>query len=42
MEAAELPLALSLGLPKADGVFVLSTVTGAPAAQAGISVEATL
>jgi TPR repeat protein len=38
MEAVELPLALSLGLPKADGAFVFSTVTGAPAAQAGIGV----
>jgi TPR repeat protein len=38
MEAVELPLALSLGLPKADGAFVLNMVPGAPAAQAGIRV----
>ena len=38
MEAVELPLALSLGLPKADGAFVFNTITGAPAAQAGIGV----
>ena len=38
MEAVELPLALSLGLPKADGAFVLNMVTGAPAAQAGVRV----
>ena len=38
MEPVELTLALSLGLPKADGAFVLNMVTGAPAAGAGIRV----
>jgi TPR repeat protein len=36
MEPLELPLALSLGLPTADGAFLLNTVAGGPAAQAGI------
>jgi TPR repeat protein len=38
MEAVELPLAFSLGLPTADGAFLLNTVSGGPAAQAGIRV----
>jgi len=36
MDALELPLALSLGLPNANGVLVLEAVAGGPAAQAGI------
>ena len=36
MENLELPLALSLGLPNADGAFLLKAVAGSPAAQAGI------
>jgi uncharacterized protein len=34
MEAIELPLALSLGLPNADGVLLLGTTPGGPADQA--------
>src|SRR5262249_34558125 len=34
MEAVELPLALSLGLPNADGVLLLGTTPGGPADQA--------
>jgi TPR repeat protein len=36
MDALELPLALSLGLPNANGVLVLEAVPGGPAAQAGV------
>jgi TPR repeat protein len=36
MESLELPLALSLGLPSADGAFLLHAVSGGPAAQVGI------
>jgi TPR repeat protein len=36
MEPLELPLALSIGLPTADGAFLLNAVTGGPAAKAGI------
>jgi TPR repeat protein len=36
MESLELPLALSLGLPTADGAFVLSIVSGGPAASVGM------
>jgi len=36
MDALELPLALSLGLPDANGVLVLEAVASSPAAQAGV------
>jgi TPR repeat protein len=36
MEAVDMPLALSLGLVKADGTLILDTMAGGPAAQAGI------
>src|SRR2546423_10936196 len=36
MESLELPLALSLGLPTGDGVFLLNALSGGPAAQVGI------
>jgi TPR repeat protein len=36
MEALELPLALSLGLPNANGALLLKTISGGPADQAGI------
>jgi TPR repeat protein len=36
MDGLELPLALALGLPNADGVLVLEAIAGGPAAQAGI------
>src|SRR5262249_34678750 len=42
MDALELPLALSLGLPNANGVLVLEAVAGGPAAQAGIRFGDTL
>jgi serine protease Do len=37
MEALELPLALSLGLPNADGALLLKSASGGPADQVGIS-----
>jgi formylglycine-generating enzyme required for sulfatase activity/TPR repeat protein len=37
MDVLELPLALSLGLPIANGVLVLEAAPGGPAAQAGIA-----
>jgi TPR repeat protein len=36
MESLELPLALSLGLPTADGAFLLNAVRDGPAAKVGI------
>ena len=36
MDALELPLALSLGLPNANGVLVLEAIAGSPAAQGGV------
>jgi TPR repeat protein len=36
MDALDLPLALSLGLPNANGVLVLEAIAGGPAAQAGL------
>ncbi|HSR79995.1 MAG TPA: PDZ domain-containing protein, partial [Hyphomicrobiaceae bacterium] len=36
MDVLELPLALSLGLPNANGVLVLEAIASGPAAQAGI------
>ena len=36
MDGLELPLALSLGLPNANGVLVLEAVASGPAAQAGV------
>jgi hypothetical protein len=36
MEPLELPLALSLGLPNADGALLLKAVSGGPADRAGI------
>jgi len=36
MDALELPLALSLGLPNENGVLVLEAIAGGPAAQAGV------
>ena len=37
-EALELPLALSLGLPNASGLFILNPIAGGPADQAGVRV----
>jgi TPR repeat protein len=37
MDVLELPLALSLGLPNANGALVLEAIASGPAAQAGIS-----
>jgi TPR repeat protein len=36
MDVLELPLALSLGLPNANGVLVLEAIASGPAAQAGV------
>jgi TPR repeat protein len=36
MDVLELPLALSLGLPNANGVLVLEAIPGGPAQQAGV------
>ncbi|MBO0742443.1 MAG: SEL1-like repeat protein, partial [Hyphomicrobiaceae bacterium] len=36
MDALDLPLALSLGLPNANGVLVLEAIANGPAAQAGV------